>query len=117
VYENVNGGDIRYGVRFGSDTKYVVSDNLEKAYLSCKFGSLKVYFDNVRLSPAGATIHINAEFSGVELFIPKTWQIRRNASNFLGGVEEKGRNTPDPNSPVLTITGNVSFSGVVIYYV
>jgi len=117
TFEDVLDDEMTCTVKFGASTKYIISENFEKAYLDCSFGSIKAYFDNAKLSPNGAKLHINSSFSGVELYIPRNWKIVEGISAFMGGVEEKSKNIPDPDSPTLSITGNISLSGVVIYYI
>jgi len=117
TFENVDDDEMTCTVKFGSSTKFIRSENFEKAYLNCRYGAIKAYFDNAKLSPDGAELNIAATCSGIELFIPKHWRISNGLDAFLGGVEEKSRNVPDPDSPVLTITGNIKLSGIVIYYV
>jgi len=116
-FENITDDEMTCTVRFGEGTKYIMSENFEGASLNCQFGAIKAYFDNAKLSPNGAELNVNASFSGVELFIPKHWKVASSLNAFLGGVEEKSRNAPDPDSPLLTLTGNVSFAGIVIYYI
>ena len=117
TFENIEDDEMNCTVKFGESTKYIISENFERAYLNCSFGAIKAYFDNAKLSPNGATLYISANFSGIELYIPKNWKITRGISAVAGGVEEKARNIPDPDSPVLNITGNVRFAGVVIHYI
>jgi len=117
TFENIEDDEMKCTVKFGAGSKFIVSENFEKAYLSCSFGSIKAYFDNAKLSPNGAQIYIDASFSGIELYIPKHWKVSNDVSSVFGGIEEKSKNVPDPDSPVLSIAGNVKFSGVVIYYI
>ena len=104
-------------VKFGESTKYITTENLKKAYLKCEFGALIAYFDGATLNPNGATLYIEVNFGGMELFIPKHWNVQNNTNVFLGGVDESSKNTPNPDSPTLTITGKVSFAGVDIRYI
>ncbi|MCL2634907.1 MAG: hypothetical protein FWD34_10405 [Oscillospiraceae bacterium] len=115
--ESIEDGDMSCSVKFGESTKYFTNENLEKAYLKCEFGALIAYFDGATLNPNGATLYLEANFSGVELFVPKHWNVENSISVFLGAVDEKGKNIPDPDSPVLTIVGKASFAGVEIHYV
>lgn len=103
-------------VSFGSSIKYVNSNNLKRANFSCSFGALKIYFDNTILDENGAEIHLNASFSGVELYIPKNWTVVFSASTNLAGIDEKNRSTPDGKNTV-TLIGDISLSGVEIIYV
>ena len=107
---------INVNVRFGSSIKYVNSKDFKRGNLNCSFGALTVYFDNATLNEKGAIVNIDASFSGVELYIPKNWEVIHGTNATLGGIEEKNRNTPDGKNK-LTITGNVSFAGIEITYI
>ena len=103
---------------FGGVSRYLRSDCLETAKLSCSFGGLEVYFDEVELSPNGAEVLINCSFGGIDLYIPKHWNVVENINTTLGGVDTVGRRSaPSDDSPTLTIRGSVSFGGVDIHYV
>ena len=106
-----------FNVSFGSSIKYVNSEALERADISCNFGAAKVYFDNAKLSKKGAIININTSFAGVELYIPKEWNVINDMRTSLGGVEEKNRRTSEKEGPVVTLTGGISLSGIEIYYI
>lgn len=108
--------DVEVSVNFGSSIKYVNSKQFEKGYFHCTCGALKVYFDNAVVEKTGATILLDVSFSGVELYIPKEWQIINNTNTTLGGIEEKNRHTIS-DGPVVTLSGKVSFSGVDIIYI
>ena len=111
-----DGNTVTFGTSFSSGVKYVNSREFQKANLSAKFGALKVYFDEAGLSPDGAEINFDVSFAGVELYIPRTWNIVNNINVSLGGVEEKNRRG-ESGGPAVTLTGNVRFSGVEIIYV
>lgn len=107
---------VTYSVNFGSGMKYVNSAKLKKAYLSCKFGALKVYFDNAVLDSEGAEIILDVAFGGTELYIPKEWNVIIGTNATLGAIEEKNRKM-QTDGPKITIKGNVSLSGVEIIYI
>lgn len=103
---------------FGENIKYISSKNLKSGDIDCAFGSVKLYLDNAMLSADGTTINIDASFSGIEIYVPKDWQIVNKLYNTLSGVEEKNRsvNTFENCKNILTLVGNLSFSGVTIIY-
>lgn len=103
-------------VSFGETIKYVNSDDFKKAKLTASFGALSVYFDNAKLSKDGAEIYIDASFAGVELFIPKEWNVKCGITAFIGGVDEK-YNRQTKEGPEVKIKGTVSFAGVEIHYI
>ena len=110
------GGRVFFQVNFGSAVKYVNSDHFEFADLECSFGGMKVFFEHTRIPSGNATVNLDVSFGGVELYIPKEWNVVNCTDAVFGGLEEKGHNRSN-GSPVLTLTGDVSFSGVTVIYV
>ena len=101
---------------FSASTKYINSNNLEKVIIDSSFGGVKVFFDNVELNPNGAEVNIESSFSGIELYIPRQWNVENKANIILGGIDEKNRRG-EITGPTLTITGRLQFCGVEIVYI
>lgn len=101
---------------FGASMKYINTDKFEQANFSCSFGAMKVYFDNATMSSENAVVRIDASFSGIELYIPKTWRIDDKTKVFLGSIDEKNRSNEIATN-TLTLVGDISFSGVEIIYI
>ena len=83
--------------------------------IDSKFSGLKLYFDQATIQNQ-ATIEIDGNFTGIELYVPKEWNVQSHVRAFFGGVDEKGQ----PSSsgyPALNITGRVHFGGVKIHYI
>ena len=116
VINEQDGNVIRCSQSFGSTIKYINTDNFERADIECSFGAMKVYFDNALIQSGHAQIHLDVSFSGVELFIPKTWNVIDKVDTSFGSMQEKNRRG-DSQAPVVTITGDVSFGGVEIIYI
>jgi predicted membrane protein len=116
VINEEDGRETNCSTSFGSTMKYINTDNFEKANIKCNFGAMKVYFDNAIIQNGSAEIFLDVSFSGVELFIPKTWKIVDKVNTSFGAMEEKNRRS-DSTTPVVTIRGNVSFGGVEIVYI
>ena len=116
IIDSPDSDTIDFNVSFSSAIKYVNSDDFKQAKLSCKFGALKVYFDNAKITGDEAQIYLEGSFSGIELYIPKTWKLVNKIDVTLSGVEEKNRSA-DVLGPTVTILGNLNFSGVEIIYV
>jgi len=118
-YETINiedEGHIKLDTSFGGSIKYINSDKFEQADLDCSFGSMKVYFDNTKLNNGRGVVRIDASFSGVELYIPKTWTVENRVNTSFAGVDEKNRNMGNSDN-ILTIIGSASFAGIEIVYV
>lgn len=100
---------------FGECIKYVNSENFERAEISCSFGSVKVYFDNAKIPSGKAEIFVDVSFGEAVLYIPRSWKTECKAKIFCGDMNQNGNIGPD--SPVVTIHGNVSFGNAKIIYV
>lgn len=111
-------GDSRFFLQnsFGEAVKFINTDNFEFASLECSFGALKVYFDNAVIQNGKAGINLDVSFGGVELYIPHSWRIVDETSASFGSVTEKNPSRTT-GSPVVTLTGSVSFAGVEIFYI
>ena len=107
---------VRVKTSFGSSVKYINTDNFEQADFNCSFGVLKVYFDKAIMSKDNAIVRINASFSGIELFIPKVWNVEDKTNVVLGAVNEKNRNN-QVTTNTLTLVGDIKLSGVEIIYI
>lgn len=118
-FEQINIKDesnINFKTSFGASIKYINTDNFEKANLNCSFGAMKVYFDNATMKNSNATVMLNVSFSGMELYVPRTWRVENKSNVFLGSVDEKNRNS-DVTTNTLTLIGKVDFSGIEIIYI
>lgn len=111
-----SGGDNNpsISVQFGGISRYLHSSALESADLSCNFGSLEVYFDNVTLSPDGADVDVSCNFGSVELYVPRDWTIKGDLSASLGNAEINGMNKQPEDGPELRINGSVSLGNIEV---
>lgn len=101
---------------FGASAKYINTSDFKKANLECSFGELKVYFDSAQISGDSAEICVKQSFGCTQLFIPKEWTVIQNASVFAAAIEERNNNK-STGSPVVYLTGEVSFGSIIITYV
>ncbi|MDR2923228.1 MAG: hypothetical protein LBU85_07800 [Treponema sp.] len=104
-------------VNFGAVSRSLNADSLETVRLSCSFGALEVFFNQVELGPNGADAYINCNFGGIQLFVPKHWQIIDKMNRTLAGVDIKSFTAPAENAPRLTLNGSVSLGGVEVKYI
>lgn len=113
---SLEGNQIFFRTVMGSAVKYVNSDNFESAFLECSFGGMQVYFDQAIIQNGKANIEVDISFSGVELYFPKSWEVVNQTNTSFSGLEERNSNS-STGTPVVTLTGNIKFSGVTIIYV
>lgn len=114
--ENIEGEYVYMKSSFGSLLRYVTSDNLRYAELEANFSGVKIYFDNAKVPSGNATLNLDVNFSGIEIFVPENWKIINHLGSSFGGVSEKGK-TPSGETVTLTLEGENSFSGITVYYV
>ena len=102
-------------VKFGGTTNYIRSDALESTKINICFGGAEIYFQDVTLSSNGADIYLECSFSGVELYVPRAWNIQSTAKATLGSIEiDGGLKNYDMAAPTLRLHGGVSFGAVEI---
>ena len=82
-----------------------------KIALTC--GGLELDLREAVMDGPEATIHINASFSGIELRVPRDWQVSVQMSATLGAVEDKSM-APPAASHRLVLRGETIFGGVEI---
>lgn len=105
-------------VSFQSSSKYLHSDALKSGWFSASFGELDVFFDQARLGPEGAEIHVECSFGSIKLFLPKEWDVTDHVETSFGSVENDVRSfRPAADAPKLTLTGEVAFGSLEIHYI
>ena len=120
VDESVDSADktaVEVRTKFGETVKYIESDNLKKVFLDCSFGAQKIYFDNATPNAKGVDLQVSCSFSGIELYVPKNWNIINGANCFAAGISEKNRAILTDKSPELRLSGTLNLSGVEIIYI
>lgn len=103
---------------FAGSNKYIRSPNLKRVRARTIFGGMNLYFENAVLDPNGAVLDITCLFGGMELYLPRDWEITNHATMIFSGINER---TPGVHgvvgAPKLTLTGYSMFGGVTIYYI
>ncbi len=94
--------------------KYVNTNQLQEVNIDCAFSGMKVYFDHADMAREKASVNVRLSFSGLELYVPKNWNVvDKNLGCTLGGVERRGT-ASETTDRTLVLNGSVSFSGVEI---
>lgn len=81
--------------------------------IEATFGGVELDLTQAAIDGPEARVDIAARFSGIELRVPREWQVVVEMKSTFGGVEDK---TVPPMSPQarLVLTGEVVFGGVEI---
>ena len=109
---------IKIHQHFGEVTKYIESDSLEFVNVDFSFSGAKLYFEDAKLAKGNAVLDVNLRFSGLEIYVPRDWDVIDNSNSSFGGISEKHRRRAESKSKnTLTIVGDVKFSGIEINYI
>ncbi|WP_294375109.1 LiaF transmembrane domain-containing protein [uncultured Clostridium sp.] len=101
---------------FSGITKYINSNDFKQADLECTCGGMEIYFDRANIKNGKAIVKIKSTCSGIELFVPKEWDIENHLVTTLSGVETKNKNIPD-GSATLVLIGEITLTGVTIIFI
>ncbi|MCH8553386.1 MAG: cell wall-active antibiotics response protein [Natronospirillum sp.] len=89
------------------------SDNFKGGVITAIFGGAEIDLRNSKLQ-GDATIEVFAAFGGIELKVPKEWDIHVSGIPVFGGIED-GTSKPEADSPPrLYLKGTCLFGGVEI---
>lgn len=109
-------GNIKISSAFSGGTKFVNTNKFVSADISCKYSGLEIYFDNAVMAGDKAVVRLDVSFSGLELYVPRSWNVENRTNVFLGGVENK-KYGDKIYTNTLILTGDVRLSGVEIHYI
>lgn len=115
-FDEGENGKIYVEATFSENIKYLKSQNIKNVILDTTFGAIKVYFDNAEIEGDTAIVHLDATFSGVELYVPRNWQVIDNTDITFGGLSEKNRSDVEKEK-TLILQGSITFGGVEIIYI
>lgn len=109
-----NGNNVE--VSFSSAVKYFDTEDFRSSNLECNFGSIKAYYDKVKMTGTDAFINAEGNFGSIEIYVPKAWKCDVDKSAAFGSVREKGNVDWDGEHTVhLKLEAN--FGEVVVYHV
>ena len=115
-YDSEDDSRIQHMTNFGSSMKYINTDKFTHGDFKCTFGAMKLYFDNTQMLEDQAVVDLDVTFAGVELYIPRSWQIIDKTNVSFGSIEEKNK-SDSVSTNSLVLYGNVIFGSVEIIYV
>jgi predicted membrane protein len=96
------------GIKLQNDSR-----SFKGGTIAVTFGGLELDLREALMDGPEATINISAKFSGIELRIPREWQVVMQVSATMGAVEDKSV-TPASPSHHLVLRGETIFGGVEI---
>jgi len=100
---------------FGGTEHTITSQNFKGGETMALFGGVELDLRDAKLSSDGCKIHATALFGGVELTVPKDWNVIVTGTPIFGGIDDKSRGTADGNkNKEVHLHCTVAFGGVEI---
>ena len=96
----------------GSETRNN-SQNYKGGNISTAFGGVELDLRDAKIKGT-ATLNVSVILGGLELTVPREWNVESRVTPILGGLDGRKLNNADPKAPTLIITGEVILGGVDI---
>ena len=89
------------------------SQDYQGGTISTAFGGVELDLRDAKIKKT-ATLNVSVILGGLELRIPREWNIESHVTPILGGIDGHSANTAQPGAPTLIITGDVILGGIDI---
>ena len=100
---------------FGARNQRVTSSRFRGADLTALFGGYELDLRDAEVADRPARISAVAMFGGVDIIVPREWNVRLDVLPIFGGAEdERPRREGEHDETDLTVTGFVAFGGVSV---
>jgi predicted membrane protein len=87
--------DLNISQVFSGSSRKVESQNFRGGKADVVFGSAEVDLRGARLAGGQATLVLSVVFGGIEIFVPREWQVVLDGSPVLGSIESRKKTIPD----------------------
>jgi len=100
---------------FGGRTERSTSKAFHGADLTAAFGGVELDLRDAVVEHPPATVTTSAMFGGVDLIVPREWNVRVDVFPLFGGAEDERPRRPEEHDEVdLVVTGFALFGGVSV---
>lgn len=111
--KTVNTDEISSTVVFSGIEMNNTSDDFQGGVITTVFGGAEIDLRNTRLQ-GEATIEVFVAFGGIELKVPREWDVHVSGVPLFGGIEDGTHKPEADDSPRLYLKGTCMFGGVEI---
>jgi predicted membrane protein len=100
---------------FSGGKRVILSKNFKGGDIVSIFGGCEIDLTQADMTTP-AELEVTAIFGGATLIVPSNWAIKSEAVTIFGGIGDKRRITPSPDSPTRTLIlrGTMIFGGMEI---
>ena len=100
-------------VMFGGRQERVDSREFVGGRIECTMGGCELDLRDAQMGGDSATLEIKAIMGGVELIVPRDWNVQIKGTPMMGAFEDKTRPL-DRDGPVLVLEGDAVMGGVEV---
>ncbi|HOW86743.1 MAG TPA: DUF5668 domain-containing protein [Candidatus Aminicenantes bacterium] len=100
---------------FSGTSRTIESQEFRGGQVEVVFGSAELDLRNARLAGGQAALDLSAVFGGIDVRVPRDWQIVLEGTPVLGSIEARKAAGPDvPKTGTLTVHGSAVFGAIDI---
>jgi predicted membrane protein len=112
---DVGGDDLKISLIFSSTSRRIESQAFRGGKAEVVFGSAEIDLRGARLAGDRATIDLSAVFGGIEVHVPRDWEIVLEGTPVLGSIENRKSAVPATGkTATLTVKGAAVFGSIEI---
>jgi predicted membrane protein len=99
---------------FSGTSRKIESQNFKGGKADVVFGSAEIDLRDARLAGGQATLVLSAVFGGIEVFVPRDWQIVLEGTPVLGSIESRKKAGSVAATQTLTVKGSAVFGSIEV---
>jgi predicted membrane protein len=111
----MTGDDLDIQQVFSGTSRKVESQSFQGGKADVVFGSAVIDLRGAKLAGGQATLHLSAVFGGIEVLVPRDWQVVLEGTPVLGSIESHKPTIPDTGKTgTLFINGSAVFGSIEV---
>jgi predicted membrane protein len=111
----MTGDDLNISQVFSGSARKIESSNFRGGKADVVFGSAEIDLRGAKLAGGQATLVLSAVFGGIEVFVPRDWQVVLEGSPVLGSIESRKAAGPEGvKTGTLYVKGSAVFGSIEV---
>ncbi|HSA95251.1 MAG TPA: DUF5668 domain-containing protein [Acidobacteriota bacterium] len=106
--------DLNIGLVFSGTARKIESQSFRGGKAEVVFGSAEIDLRGAKLSGGQATLVLSAVFGGIEVIVPREWQVVLEGTPVLGSIESHKKVSGAAPTETLTIKGSAVFGSIEV---
>lgn len=112
----ISGETIHIENGFGTQNRYVRSEEFYRATVENGMGSVNLYFNDVKLANGMADLNIENGMGSVNVYMPSEWAVSLAQESVFGQVKIVGNPSTDPGAPCIKVNVENGMGQVCLYF-